>query len=55
MSNDLVKNTIPKALSAFHAGADIAATAFLLLALTFVFGIRTSWVNGASMEPTLYS
>jgi signal peptidase I len=53
MPNALVKNKKSKLLFASYSAADVLATAFLVLVIVFVFVMRTSWVNGPSMEPTL--
>ena len=54
MPNEMVKHSQSKILNACFSLADIIATAFLLLMVIFTFVVRTSWVIGRSMQPTLY-
>ena len=54
MQNELVKNKKSKVVSGLFSFADVIGTAFILLLLIFMFGIRTSWVIGDSMLPTLH-
>ena len=53
MQNELVKNEKSNVVSAFFSFADVIATAFILLLAVFTFAVRTSWVIGDSMNPTL--
>ncbi|MDR0531532.1 MAG: signal peptidase I [Oscillospiraceae bacterium] len=56
MSNELLKPGKPNGLSLFAFNvADVICTAFVILLLVFTFGLRTSWVIGPSMNPTLHN
>ena len=55
MKNELVKNENSNVVSAVFSFADVIATAFILLLAVFAFMVRTSWVIGDSMLPTLHN